>query len=417
LSTAHSIFKSFLQAGFECSSHKRADGNRLDLLRSTQHEKFARQDFERLRPLGIRTVRTGARWHLIEGTPGEFDFASLKIILDAAEETETEVLLDLLHFGWPDDLDVLSPVFPERFRLLTQAAARFLRKSGYRCCTAIAPVNEISFLSWAGGEAACVNPYQTTTSHQIKRNLVRAAAASSDVLLNELPGIRLISPEPVIHIVGNPDLPGDEVEAEAYRQAQFQAWDMLSGRMNPELGGKPAYLDILGLNFYDRNEWVHNEETFLRRRDPRYRPFHEIIQEVWARYKLPMFIAETGAEDDERTDWFNYVCNEVIAAHQSGIAVEGICIYPILNHPGWVDDRHCCNGLFDYADDNAEREVYQPLAQAILMQQRRLLESYKRTNEIQRRPTVSITSSLGVRVSAPTASYESFRSRSTGSVL
>ncbi len=405
----HSIFKSFLQAGFECSSHKRRDGVRLDLLRSTQHERFARADFERLQPFGIRTVRTAARWHLIEEIPGQFDFASLEIILDAAAETETEVLLDLLHFGWPDDLDVLSTSFAERFRKFTHAATRFIRNKGYRCCAGIAPVNEISFLSWAGGEAACVNPYQTTTSHEIKRNLVRAAAAASDVLLNELPEIRLLSPEPVIHIVGNPDVPGDEVEAEAYRLAQFQAWDMLSGRMAPELGGKPAYLDVIGVNFYDRNEWVHNADTFLRRNDPRFRAFHQILLEVWGRYKRPIFVAETGAEDDERADWFNYICNQVVAAHNSGVPVEGICLYPILNHPGWVDDRHCCNGLFDYASGNGQREAYRPLAEAILQQQPRLLESYQRINDIhQRQLTLPIAPPMGVRFSAPAASYEPF---------
>ena len=412
------MFKSFLQAGFECSTHKRRNGVRLDLLKSTGHERFAREDFERLRPFGIRTIRTGARWHLIEDVPGQFNFASLKVILDAAEATGTEVLLDLLHFGWPDDLDVLSASFAERFRRFTHAVAKFLRGTGYRCCSGIAPVNEISFLSWAGGEAACVNPYQTTTSHEIKRNLVRAATAASDVLLNHLPESRLISPEPVIHIVPNPEVPGDEVEAEAYRLAQFQAWDMLSGRMSPELGGKPAYLDVIGVNFYDRNEWVHNADTFLRRTDPRFRPVHQIIREVWDRYKRPIFVAETGAEDDERADWFNYICQEVSAAHHLGVPVHGICIYPILNHPGWVDDRHCCNGLFDYTDEHGRRETYQPLAQAMTEQQPRLLESFKRTHEIQQHPTtLPISSPLGLPLSAPAASYESFCARSSGVVL
>lgn len=418
MSTAFPLFKSFLQAGFECSTHKRRDGVRLDLLKSTQHERFAREDFVRLQPLGIRTVRTGARWHLIEDIPGQFDFASLKVILDAAEATGTEVLLDLLHFGWPDDLDVLSPSFADRFQRFAQAVAKFIRSSGYRCCPAIAAVNEISFLSWAGGEAACVNPYQTTTSHEIKRNLVRAATAASDVLLNHLPGIRLISPEPVIHIVANPGVPGDEVEAEAYRLAQFQAWDMLSGRMSPELGGKPAYLDVIGVNFYDRNEWVHNADTFLPRSDPQFRPFHQIIREVWDRYKRPIFVAETGAEDDERTDWFNYICKEVTAAHYLGVPVHGICIYPILNHPGWADDRHCCNGLFDYADEYGRRETYESLAQALTEQQPKLLESFKRTDEIQQhRPTLPFSSPLGLRLSAPAASYESFCTRSSGFVF
>ena len=84
---------------------------------------------------------------------------------------------------------------------------------------------------------------------------------------------------------------------------------MLSGRMSPELGGRPEYLDIIGINFYDRNEWVHNDEP-ITRDDPRYRPFHQILLDVSERYRRPMFISETGAEDEARASWFNYVADE-----------------------------------------------------------------------------------------------------------
>jgi hypothetical protein len=54
--------------------------------------------------------------------------------------------------------------------------------------------------------------------------------------------------------------------------------------------------------------------------------------------------------------------SEVQAALQNGIPVHGICLYPILNHPGWVDDRHCHNTLWDYRDKHGRRESYAPLA-------------------------------------------------------
>jgi hypothetical protein len=51
-----------------------------------------------------------------------------------------------------------------------------------------------------------------------------------------------------------------------------------------------------------------------------------------------------------------------------GTAVEGICLYPIVNHPGWEDDRHCHNGLWDYPNDRGEREIYLPLAEELSKQ-------------------------------------------------
>jgi len=406
------MFRSFFQAGFECSTHKLRDGKRLDLLRSTHHDRFASKDYQRIRRLGIRTIRIAARWHLIEEIPGTYEFDSLALVLDAAAETHTEVLLDLLHFGWPNHIDVFSKHFPARFARFTFALTQYLKR---RQCSprAFAPINEISFLSWGGGDKGCINPHAKDRGHELKRNLVRAAAAASEILLNEIPNARLISPEPVIHIVGDPAIPGDEAEAAMYTEAQFQAWDMLCGRMSPELGGKPEYLGVLGVNFYDRNEWVHNSSV-LTRDDSRYRPFRAILHEVWDRYQRPIFVSETGTEDCGRADWFNYVCDEVFAARGVGIPVHGICLYPILNHPGWEDDRHCHNGLFDYADADGNRETYWALADALLSQQQRFAETKQFIYDSQEhRPDLSFSSSLGIRIPTSPASNESLRTSSS----
>ena len=370
MSTPYPIFRSFIQAGFECSTHKLKCGRRLDLLAATQHDRLARKDYQRLHSVGIKTIRIGARWHLIEALPGLYNFDSLAVILDAATETGTEVLLDLMHFGWPDHVDVFSPDFIESFASYTWALIQFLKHRDDNCHT-FAPINEISFLSWAGGDKAGIFPCTWGRGSELKANLVRASARASQILLDEFPNARLISPEPLINIVGNPAIEGDEREAADYTRAQYQAWDMLSGRLAPELGGQPRYLDLIGINFYEQNQWEHNSTT-IKRHDPRYRPLHDLLHDVWVRYRRPIFISETGTEDGRRAEWFTYVCDEVKIALNSGIPVQGICLYPILNHPGWDNNRHCHNGLFDYADAFGERNLYWPLAQAILAQQPQL---------------------------------------------
>jgi hypothetical protein len=335
----------------------------LDVFSSTGHDQFTRQDYRLMLDFGIRTVREGARWHVIETAPGVYDFSSLHELYDAADELGIEIILDIFHFGWPDFLDIFQPDFIRAFERFTAEVAEFLRSRGYPQ-TFVVPVNENSFLSWAGGDRGYINPFCRNRGHELKHQIVRAAAASSRILLDRLPGVRLVSPEPVIHIVGDPSIPGDEMEAAAYTRAMFEAWDMVSGRMSPELGGRPEYLDIIGINFYDRNEWVHNDEP-MGRDDPRYRPLHQILIEVWERYRRPMVISETGAEDEARVSWFDYIADEVETAISRGVPMQGLCLYPILNHPGWDDDRHCHNGLFDYADADGRREMYHPLAGAI----------------------------------------------------
>lgn len=361
------LFSSFLQAGFECASHRIRTRKRLDVFSSTGHDRFTRRDYELLLDFGIRTVREGARWHLIESSPGIYDLSSLEHLYRTADDLDIEIILDLFHFGWPDHLDIFHQDFIRALEQFTRKVADFLRARG-QPRTYVVPINEISFFSWAGGDKGYINPFCLNRGHELKHQMVRAAAASSQILLDHLPGVRLISPEPVIHIVGNPAIPGDDAEAAAYTKSMFEAWDMLSGRMMPELGGRPEYLDIIGVNFYDRNEWVHNDEP-ITRDDPRYRPLHQILLEVWQRYSRPMFVSETGAEDGARAAWFEYVADEVDKAIELGVPMHGLCLYPILNHPGWDDDRHCYNGLFDYADVNGNRELYLPLASAIRKRQ------------------------------------------------
>jgi hypothetical protein len=98
-----------------------------------------------------------------------------------------------------------------------------------------------------------------------------------------------------------------------------------------------------------------------------------MIKELYARYQRPFFIAETGIEDELRPQWFRYVGDEARAALEAGVELHGICLYPIVNHPGWLDDRHCYNGLWDYPNERGERDIYQPLADE-LQHQRKLFQ-------------------------------------------
>lgn len=364
------IFRSFFQGGFECSTHRycvRGKERRLDLIGATQHDRFVLNDYRSARMYGMTTVRDGIRWHLIEKSPGQYDFSSWVPMLEAAQQADVEVIWDLFHFGWPDDIDIFTPEFVDRFATFANAAARILRieTSGTRF---VAPTNEISFLSWAGGDKGFIFPHKKKRADELKRQLVRAAIAGIKAVRTEIPDVRLVHPEPVIHIVADPGRPRDAGKAEGYRMSQFQAWDMMTGRMCPELGGADEYLDIVGVNFYDRNEWIHNDDP-IPRDHPLYRPFQDILMEVYERYRRPMMVAETGTEDEERPAWLRYVADQVRAAMERGIPMHGICLYPVVNHPGWVDNRHCCNGLFDYASEEGVRPVYQPLAAELERQQ------------------------------------------------
>ncbi len=363
------IFNSFFAGGFECSTHVRRSGHRLDLIAATRHDVFAQLDYQRLQRQGMRVAREGVRWHLVEATPGRYDFSSVLPIVRAARATGTQVIWDLCHFGWPDHLDLFTPRFVSSLAEYGAAFARWLANeingAGF-----FVPVNEISYFSWASGDEGSMFPFVTGRGFELKTQLVRAALATMNAIWAEQPRARFVHVDPIIHVVASPRHPEEQADAEAYRISQFQAWDMLAGRLWPELGGHERYLDILGVNFYPHNQWFYNLKGHrrvrrflpIKRTDSHYRPFREMLNEVWNRYQRPVFIAETGAENRLRAEWFRYVCQEARAAMRQGLPLQGICLYPVLNHPGWVDDRHCYNALWDYPDERGNRKIYEPLA-------------------------------------------------------
>lgn len=148
------LFDSFFSGGFECSTHRLRTEKRLDEIAATQHDRFAREDYLRLRNVGMYTARDGIRWHLIERNPGTYDFSSVLDMVQAARETRTQVIWDLCHYGWPDWLDIFEPRFIDKFAELARQFGHLLASETDQQ-PLISPVNEISFFSWAGGQTGC----------------------------------------------------------------------------------------------------------------------------------------------------------------------------------------------------------------------------------------------------------------------
>jgi beta-glucosidase/6-phospho-beta-glucosidase/beta-galactosidase len=230
------------------------------------------------------------------------------------------------------------------------------------------PVNEISFYSWAAAHIGSFYPAVRRRGSELKRQLVRAGVAGAKAIRSVVPDAMIMFTDPAIHVVSRDPAPSKQRAAELYRLAQFEAFDMLLGRKCPELGGSEQIMDLIGLNYYFHNQWHHTNRRKLPLGHPLYRPLSDILAEYQDRYHKPLVLAETGIEDDERPIWFRYVCEQTRTALAAGVDIRGICLYPICNHPGWADDRHCHNGLWDYADDQGHREAYQPLADEIRAQ-------------------------------------------------
>src|SRR5947209_5254209 len=208
-------FRSFFMGGFECSTHRNRSGKRLDLINATAHARLVSADYARLREHGIRTVREGLRWHLIEPSPGAFDFSSALPIIRAARDGGMQIIWDTCHYGWPEDLDIFHPEFIKRFARLMQAFARLLAQETDEI-PIIAPVNEISFFSWACADVGIFYPYAKGQGGRLKRQLIRAAIEGADAFRSIIPQAQLAQIDPLVNVIPDPLQPELALGAEEY---------------------------------------------------------------------------------------------------------------------------------------------------------------------------------------------------------
>ncbi len=352
----HAIsFSSFWAAGFEAACHINRAGVRLDMTTATAHDVMVDDDYQRLRQLGIVTVRESARWHLIDRRNRSYDFSTLEPMVRAAKRHRLQVIWTLCHYGWPDDVDLLSPSFVERFERFSAAIARFLGEHGDERPMLI-PINEISFLAWAAGDTGWFHPYLVNQGAQVKRQLVRAAIAGIEAIRAVAPHARIVTSEPLIHVVPETTDTTQRQAAEDYRNSQFEACDMLTGVREAELGGSPALIDAIGVNFYHDNQWEHPSGRklgwHLIPRDRRWKDLHALLEEVFDRYGLPLCMTETSHIGDGRAAWLREVSEEVRIALRQGVPVLGVCLYPVIDRCGWDDPSHWHNcGLWDLREE------------------------------------------------------------------
>ena len=97
---------------------------------------------------GFGTLRDGLRWHLIEKSPGKYDWSSWLPALEAAERPGSRSSGTCSITARPITSTRPAPDFPERFTEFALAALEVQQSVSGRP-PLVCPLNEINFLSWA----------------------------------------------------------------------------------------------------------------------------------------------------------------------------------------------------------------------------------------------------------------------------
>lgn len=372
-------FRSSWMAGFECSDKLNKYGNRVNLIQTTGHNRFISEDYANLQRLNISTVREGICWSKVEYAPYQYDWSWPAKVIEEARRHNIQVIWGLCHFGFPDDLTPLHPLFARRFTALCKAFIEFYRRLDATGQLIIIPINEVSFLSWLGGDVRATSPYCMNNGWEVKYMLMKAYIEGVQALKQADPSVKILTSEPLVNMVpfdlSNPDHVHAAAIAHDY---QYQVIDILTGRICPELNGRPEYMDIAGLNYYYNNQWIHGSSNFLpwanESGDMRWKSLCELIREAHARSGCPVILSETGHSLEHRPNWITYVAEECHEATLTGVPFWGICLYPIVDRPDW-DDFHAWHhsGIWDIYDTQLlQRQLYEPAALAILDAQKHL---------------------------------------------
>ncbi|TDH27950.1 amine oxidase [Segetibacter sp. 3557_3] len=376
-------FKSFWMAGYECTDQLNAFGNRVDFLEVTGHLQLIDEDYRSLHQFNIGTVREGIRWSKVETRPYQYDWSTVKSMIEHGKANHIQQVWDICHFGFPDDLTPLHPMFARRFAAVCRAFVEFYRELQPTGPLVITPINEVSFLSWLGGDARGTAPYCINLGWEVKYSLMRAYIEGVAAIKEADPTALILTTEPMVNVVPPVDPSEEDIELAArFHEYQFQSVDMLLGRICPELGGRPENIDMLGFNFYYDNQYTPMRTEYLswsnENNDPRWVPLHELMRIAYERYNVPMVLSETSHPGEHRPQWIEFIADQCASILEQKVPLYGVCLYPIIDRPDWDHLSPWHNaGLWDaeeHGGNPPKRILYEPYATALELAQTRIHE-------------------------------------------
>ncbi|HEX6793457.1 MAG TPA: hypothetical protein VF304_06345 [Casimicrobiaceae bacterium] len=342
------LLRSFWIAGFDGTDHF-ANSRSVDDGRA--YRRRVEADYRRVRDAGVDCVHESIGWRRAERTDG-FDFAFALLRAQCARQAGLQVIWTLCHAGWPDDVDVAAADFADRFARFACAAARALAPYADSEPPLYTPVNEIAFLSWAIAETSLFGPTRAAFHRrggEIRKQLVRAALAGCDAILEVDPRARFLHREAAID-GGVADAP-------------FDVFDMLEGRVAPQLGGHPRYLDVVGIHWHqtDAARPASGAPSLTKAPNVQDATIVRLLEELHARYCVPIVVSETNRTGAGRAQWLRQFGTGIGCALERGVPVIGAGLCRIVERPAWEDPRYWRERrLWDVLLDPGERSPYSP---------------------------------------------------------
>jgi hypothetical protein len=347
-------------SGIECSAPVVRGGHRQDELKKTGHWTRYAEDLALVADFGIRYLRYGIPFHVVDRVAGEHDWAWTDGALGALRDAGIEPIADLLHFGVPDDLTGIGdPALPARF--LAYATAFAERYPWIRWYT---PVNEPMVTATLSARLGWWNEQATDD-----RSFVRAIDNVVTCAVDAMAAIRERRPDAIFLQSDACDSysPANRaaIPAAAFlTQRSYAPWDLTYGRRPAppvvawlaehglgedrlawfaEHGSSEGC--IVGHDYYAGNEWLVEADGSTRQLGAAdRRGYAALARELHAHFNLPFMLSETNYEGPGTMAWLARTWNATQELRLEGLPIRGYIWYGFVDHVDWDTALREVNG-------------------------------------------------------------------------
>jgi beta-glucosidase/6-phospho-beta-glucosidase/beta-galactosidase/glycosyltransferase involved in cell wall biosynthesis len=342
-------------AGMECSFLPHMN---VDQFEWTQHNQFWKEDFRRAREeAGITNLRYAFPWHVLEPTPGKFDWSYADERMAELQKLGINVMLDVMHFGTPTWLKqaVGDPEFPEALERFAEAMVTRYRSQVKIWC----PFNEPLVSALFSGDLGFWPPY-----HRKWRGYMPVLSRIVQGVSRGIKAIRRAMPEATVLLCDaseNFKTRVDHLQPEVRRRnlRRFIVMDLLTGRVDRDhplhawlhsygmseldlqwFRTNPQQPDILGLDYYPHSDWqldVVGNGVVKQRRADNPVGLYGVSVAYYNRYNIPLMLTETSIEGKpiNREIWLDRTLDEIQQLREEGIPMLGFIWWPLLDQLDW----------------------------------------------------------------------------------
>ena len=341
-------------AGMECSFLPHM---KVDQYEWTQHDRFWKEDLRRAKEeAGINHLRYAFPWHVLEPSPGKFDWTYADERMAEFKKLGIEVMLDVMHFGTPIwlKLAVGDPEFPEALERFTEALVTRYRDQVKIWC----PFNEPLVSALFSGDLGFWPPY-----HRKWRGYLPVLSRIVQAVSRGIRTIRRVAPEATVLLCDaaeNYKTRIESLQAECRRRnlRRFIVMDLLMGRVDKDhplhpwvtsyglseldlewFRSNPQQPDILGLDYYPHSDWQLEMSAGIvkQRRADTPVGLYGISTAYYNRYNIPLMLTETSIEGKpiNREIWLDRNLDDIRQLREEGVPMLGFIWWPLLDQLDW----------------------------------------------------------------------------------